>query len=104
LVAYPVGKGKNWTIPQVVTTIAESAFSGCGFTSIVIPKNVSFIGGNAFYLNPIINVTLPANVVLGEHAISASKLINNDFVDYYSNNGQKAGAYTYSNGKWYYNK
>ncbi|MBO4362225.1 MAG: leucine-rich repeat domain-containing protein [Paludibacteraceae bacterium] len=38
------------TIPSSVTSIGGSAFSGCsGLTSVTIPNSVTSIGGNAFY-------------------------------------------------------
>lgn len=37
------------TIPKGVTTIGDSAFSGCrGLTSVTIPKSVTSIGNEAF--------------------------------------------------------
>ena len=41
---------KNTTIPNSVTSIGSSAFSGCsGLTSITIPNSVNSIGSYAFY-------------------------------------------------------
>ena len=37
------------TIPNSVTTIGDSAFSGCSITSVTIPNSVAFIGDRAFY-------------------------------------------------------
>ena len=37
------------TIPESVTSIGNSAFGGCGMTSITIPKGVTFIGISGFY-------------------------------------------------------
>lgn len=50
LLVYPIGnKRSSYTIPDGVTQIAESAFSGCtSLTEIVIPDSVTSIGVFAF--------------------------------------------------------
>jgi len=46
---YPHGKQGAYIIPNSVTTIGSSAFSGCtGLTSITIPNSVTTIGDYAF--------------------------------------------------------
>lgn len=53
-----------------VTTIGESAFSGCSFKSVTIPANIRVIGDGAFYGMP--NMTslaiLPGTASIGVHA------------------------------------
>lgn len=51
---------KSITIPQSVTKIEERAFFDCGLTSIVIPKNVTYLGCDAFGRCPIKSFTIYA--------------------------------------------
>ena len=52
------------TIPNSVTTIGDSAFSGCtGLTSIAIPDSVTSIGYQAFsYCKGLTSITIPDSV------------------------------------------
>ena len=54
----------NTTIPNSVTSIGNSAFSGCsGLTSITIPNSVTDIGDYAFYgCSGLISITIPSSV------------------------------------------
>ena len=66
----------NITLPDTLTTISSSAFSGCTkLTSINIPDKVTTIGENAFYnctnLTSVI-VSENANYTLGQHAFQSS--------------------------------
>lgn len=50
LICYPAGRQGSYTIPNTVTTIGTSAFSGCtGLTSVSIPNSVTIVGAGAFF-------------------------------------------------------
>ncbi len=58
-------------IPNSVTTIGSSAFSGCsGLTSVTIPNSVTTIGSNAFYgCSGLTSVEIPNSVTsIGNYA------------------------------------
>ena len=59
------------TIPNGVTAIPSSAFSGCsGLTSVTIPNSVTSIGGGAFYgCSGLTSITIPDSVKsIGDYA------------------------------------
>lgn len=61
-------------IPNSVTSIGNSAFSGCsGLTSVAIPNSVTSIGDNAFYsCSGLASVTIPNSVIkIGGYAFSS---------------------------------
>ena len=61
------------TIPESVTTIGDSAFSGCSsLTSITIPKGVTTIGDSAFSgCSSLTSITIPKGVTtIGDSAFS----------------------------------
>ncbi|HIG84602.1 MAG TPA: leucine-rich repeat domain-containing protein [Verrucomicrobia bacterium] len=74
LIAYPAGKtGTNYTIPDSVTSIGQSAFFQCtSLTSITIPDSVTSIGGNAFLgCSSLISITIGDNVTsIGDWAFN----------------------------------
>ena len=62
---------KNTIIPNSVTAIGNSAFSGCtGLTSVNIPNSVTTIGSNAFYnCTSLTSVNIPNSVTaIGDYA------------------------------------
>jgi hypothetical protein len=64
IVFVPKGKTGAVTIPNTVTSIPSSAFSGCtGLTSVTIPDSVTSIGGSAFSgCTGLTSVTIPDGV------------------------------------------
>ena len=65
ILCYPAGKtGTTYIIPNSVTIIGNSAFSGCsGLTSIAIPNSVTSIGYHAFYnCIGLTEITIPYSV------------------------------------------
>jgi hypothetical protein len=63
---------------------------------VTIGNGVTSIGNNAFSGNNLTSVAIGSGVALDENAIEYS------FVDYYNNNGKKAGGYTYTDRTWTY--
>ncbi len=64
LIAFPNSKSKNYTIPNSVNTIGNSAFYRCpGLTSVTIPNSVTTIEDWAFsYCDGLTSVTFPNSV------------------------------------------
>ena len=68
---------KNTKIPNSVTSIASSAFSGCtGLTYIEIPNSVTSIGGSAFYgCTGLTDIVIPNSVKnIGDYAFKGTSL------------------------------
>ena len=75
---------KNTTIPNTVTSIGNSAFSGCtGLTSITIPNTVIRIGGGAFSsCSGLTSITIPNSVkIIGDYAFSGCYFVSDFFIN-----------------------
>src|SRR5207249_2004931 len=71
LVEFPGGKVGSYMIPNSVTSIADSAFSHCGLTSVTIPDSVTSVGDFAFSGSSLTNITLGSGVTsIGVSAFS----------------------------------
>jgi hypothetical protein len=88
------------TIPSSVLGIGAGAFANNQLTSIIIPSGVTYIGRQAFANNQLTSITIPSSVTHIEYW--AFEEGNNDFQDFFEDNDEKAGTYTYSAGKWTY--
>ncbi len=75
---------KNTMIPNSVTSIGSSAFSGCSsLTSVIIPNSVTSIGNGAFYrCSGLTSVTIPNSVTsIGDGAFEGCSGLTSIFVE-----------------------
>ena len=65
LIRFPAGKNGHYTIPDNVTSIADTAFYRCSsLTSVTIPDSVTSIGYRAFGgCSSLTSVTIPDSVI-----------------------------------------
>jgi len=82
------------TIPNGIYSIEEASFAWNQLKSVTIPDSVFKIDKFAFSSNQIVNI------IIGEKIIIDVRAFGNEFVNYYLENGSKAGNYTYDNGSW----
>ena len=80
LIAYPAGKTETeYSIPESVTSISDSAFDSCSnLTSVAIPNSVTAIGRWTFaYCESLASVSIPESVTsIGFDAFDGTALYN----------------------------
>jgi hypothetical protein len=92
----------NIIIPGSVCVIMDCAFYNNQLSDIVIPDNVRYLGVKAFTQNQLFSVTIGSNVNLARTSPAGKEgiVFDNDFDEFYENNGSKEGTYIYVNGNW----
>ena len=76
ILCFPAGKTGSYAIPDTVTSIPASTFSGCkGLTAVTIPGSVTTIGAGAFYnCESLTKVEIPFGVTsIESNAFSGCK-------------------------------
>ncbi|WP_160164653.1 leucine-rich repeat domain-containing protein [Pedosphaera parvula] len=82
LLQFPAAKLGSYVIPQTVTSIGNSAFSGArGLTRVSIPAGVTNIGNNAFYgCSTLSGVVLPRLTTIQSGTFSFCNNLQNIFI------------------------
>ena len=78
----------NINVPPGLSFIFENMFADKGLTFVVIPSRITSIGKNAFTGNPLVSVTIGANVSMEDNAIPGN------FAKAYNSYDRQAGKYT----------
>jgi len=97
--AFAYNKLTSVTIGNRVTSIGVFAFVGNQLTSITIPNSVTTIRAGAFTGNQLTNVTIGANVSI-TNGTDYYPTFQYGFIDFYNEQGRRAGTYNYRNGSW----
>ncbi len=98
LILYPIGKTDvSYTIPDSVTSIGDSSFSGCSsLTSVDIPDSVTSIRDSAFSgCSSLTSVDIPNSVTsIGASAFFNTAIAELDLPNGLQTIGERAFAYT----------
>jgi hypothetical protein len=78
----------NINLPPGLSLIFENMFANRNLSYVIIPSRVTSIGKNAFSGNPLLSVSLGANVSIEDSAIPGN------FASAYNAYGKAAGIYT----------
>ena len=71
----------SFTIPNTITTIGKSAFSGCALKSIEIPDSVTRIGDEAFWWMTMDTIKIPKRFKSEmEHIFNSRCLMDADII------------------------
>ncbi len=97
LIQYPGGKAGGYTVPNGVTNIGSSAFSGCtSLTSISIPSSITNIGEFAFADCPSLSA-ITVDALNPFYSSVGGVLFNKSQTTLIQYPGGKAGGYTVPN-------
>jgi len=77
-----------------VTSIGNYAFAENKLTTVALANSVTSIGNYAFDKNQLNRVNIGSNVDIEDYSFPG------DFADFYDSQRQRAGTYTFINGKW----
>jgi hypothetical protein len=85
-----------------VMDIGQSAFARNRLTNVDIPDSVTRIMPGAFHNNSLTSITIGNSVEINESPAlgNAMGVHGVDFRNFYIENGQRAGLYTFAGGSW----
>ena len=103
LIKFPQAKGGNYTIPDKVERIAETAFNRCiNLKEVYFPDSVKYIGFESFFNCPNLNTVEFGNglLTIGSHAFESCQCLESIIIpESVEKIGEYAFAYCYA-GEW----